>query len=189
MWLRRGWPDERLIVFQIQCLHDTSQQARAGEYLQLSIEVRGIVYRIDDHGRGLLCVHRIVFEIDLHPRRGFINVGLACDVDDRQCRHHHRHTNDEPEPLADRAPIIKQMNFAVAGIRTVAITAIWARFVDATLGRPRFILLDQFGSLVHNVWQRGKSKGLSLIRILFRRRTCPPLHDRRTSAASKRYLS
>ncbi len=108
-------------MFEIESSNHAPHQAGTDENLELSIEVNRIVsWSI----KRALIVDDIagLFEIDLHSCLRFVLIRLARNVDERQHRDERDDADDQPETLADCAPVIKQVDFVIGvGIDAVVV--------------------------------------------------------------------
>src|SRR5690349_17293831 len=98
--------------------------------MELSVEVDRIVsWSI----KWALIVDEIAgfFQIDLDSCLRFVLIRFARDVDDREHRDERDDAEHKPETLADRAPVIEQVNF-VLGVRIDAVVIELRRF-DRTI--------------------------------------------------------
>ena len=145
--LRRIAFEEIRIVFEIESAYDAPHQAGTDENLELSVEVNRIVSWSVERA---LIVNEVVglFEIDLHSCLRFVLVRFARDVDNREHRDECDDAENQPETLADRAPVIEQVNF-VLGVRIDAVVIrLWR--LDRTIERvERRFSLYKLGSGFH----------------------------------------
>ncbi len=121
-------------MFEVEGLDHATQQPRARQNLKLGIEVSRIVYRAVNHRHAFARVHRVIFEIDLHLRLGFVNVRFARHIYRRERRDERRDAEHEPKAFAYGPPVVEQMHFGFA-LRSIAIdcAAIICRIIEPAI--------------------------------------------------------
>ena len=119
------------IVFEVKRLYHAPEQARTAQDLKLGVEINRVVLRADKI-RGLEGAGGVL-QVYLHLRPGLIYIRLARHVNSGQHRYEDNDADDEPQALAYRPPVVKQMNL-VFSVRVhtivVRVRSVVHGFVD-----------------------------------------------------------
>ncbi len=84
----------------------------------------------------------------MHARLRLVEVGLARDVDDGEHRDQGNDSEHEPDPFADGAPVIEQVDF-VFSVRVDAVVVRLRRIYGSVERGNLGLSLDEFASCFH----------------------------------------